>query len=728
MYHTTPALPRGLLDLDLDRWLRWNRVRVKGGRTTRRPDRSTKTGPWSPAETVLESLPEGYDHDDVGVGLVMTGPFEIGRGRCLFALDVDGCRDPLTGVIAPWATDVMGQFATYTEVTPSGSGLRMFGYTNGPVPKLRVIPVPSDIVHGDHLRCEIQVFGYGPPGYVTVTGDRVEAAPAGLEDCTDGFSWLGRAYPAQEVADVERVKLSPVGRVPTVTELDALARKRANATVLTLIDTGDWQGCGFPSASEGWFALEQHVIACCADHVDVAILWLTTCTAYGRGDLEDSKDPGRYSSDSWARTDLLRVLGKRRADVSGVFSVIETNGTAPAAEGQRSPFDVAADAEVLMLPADLVIAAEPPPEDRDGLYESVAALVSRDPRPKWLVKGLIEQDSLVVLSGAPGSFKSFLAIDIALALATAQPWHGRKTHACPTLILAGEGHGGMSRRFMVWLKEHHVDPSTVRVDVSRRAGQFLDDKGFALIVEESKKRARLWRQSPGLIIVDTMNRNFGPGDENSTDDVTKFLQRCDTLRRVFHGCTVMVVHHVGHSAKNRSRGASALGGFVDAEIILTRDRDAKTDRPGPGSQVLFRKMKEAEEPHPFWIVPRYVTLGTDEDGEPYGSLVIDRVCQEAPAAGGELLTDPEVQADLDAVLQVFSADPAAKRSDVVTRTDLARRRVEQVTRIALEHGLLEQAGQTNRQTHTVTAVGIERLEAAPALPEVDHELQRMLGL
>ena len=50
-----------------------------------------------------------------------------GRGRRLSLRNhLDSCRDPDTGNIAPWAQAVIDRFATYTEVSPSGTGAKAF--------------------------------------------------------------------------------------------------------------------------------------------------------------------------------------------------------------------------------------------------------------------------------------------------------------------------------------------------------------------------------------------------------------------------------------------------------------------------------------------------------------------------------------------------------------------------------------------------------------------------
>ena len=59
-----------------------------------------------------------------------------GIGYCLLdgeigAFDLDNCRDPETGSLAAWAVDLIEQVGSYTEITVSGSGLRILGYARG---------------------------------------------------------------------------------------------------------------------------------------------------------------------------------------------------------------------------------------------------------------------------------------------------------------------------------------------------------------------------------------------------------------------------------------------------------------------------------------------------------------------------------------------------------------------------------------------------------------------
>jgi hypothetical protein len=62
------------------------------------------------------------EHGD-GVGIMFTA---IGTDAFLAGIDLDTCRDPLSGEIEAWAQEIFDRFVTYTEVSPSGTGLKLF--------------------------------------------------------------------------------------------------------------------------------------------------------------------------------------------------------------------------------------------------------------------------------------------------------------------------------------------------------------------------------------------------------------------------------------------------------------------------------------------------------------------------------------------------------------------------------------------------------------------------
>lgn len=81
-------------------------------------------------------------------------------------VDLDDCRDAETGAIQEWAAKIVSQFASYTEVSPSGTGLKIF--VRGALPKGR-------------NRCgPIEMYDHGR--YFAVTGHHLPETPQTVED------------------------------------------------------------------------------------------------------------------------------------------------------------------------------------------------------------------------------------------------------------------------------------------------------------------------------------------------------------------------------------------------------------------------------------------------------------------------------------------------------------------------------------------------------------------
>jgi AAA domain len=90
-----------------------------------------------------------------------------GIGFCLFnsdfgAFDIDHCRNPQTGELDPWAADLVERVASYTEVTVSGTGLRIIGEGSGP--KLhRKLPVSNGVSLEAYRKAERYIVITGNP-------------------------------------------------------------------------------------------------------------------------------------------------------------------------------------------------------------------------------------------------------------------------------------------------------------------------------------------------------------------------------------------------------------------------------------------------------------------------------------------------------------------------------------------------------------------------------------
>jgi hypothetical protein len=247
-------------------------------------------------------------------------------------------------------------------------------------------------------------------------------------------------------------------------------------------------------------------------------------------------------------------------------------------------------------------------------FTHVADLVAK--APEYHIHKRVETDALGFIVGAPGSLKSFFALAMALCVASGTPFYGSRVRQGTTFYIAAEGHNGLANRVEAWARKNGIDRSTVKVFTSDRGARFLD-KAHAADVTAAILELAAIHGPPSLIVVDTLARNLGPGDENSTEHMNAFITAMDDLRGNWPGCTIIVVHHTGWDAKRRGRGSSAAFGAMDFEYILERK-----DKCSPVC-VINTKMKEAAERSDEWFTLDVIDLGiVDEDGEPVSSGVL----------------------------------------------------------------------------------------------------------
>ncbi len=162
----TTGLPAGLTALP--RWVSWRYIE-RGGRRTKCPVNpktgseadSTDPTTWSTFEDACSSFENG--NGLAGIGFVFTAE----DGFC--GVDLDNCRDAETGEIAPWARQIIDSLDSYTEVSPSGAGVKVFAAGRKPGRRCR----------RRHQDGEVEM--YDRKRFFTLTGLHVEGTPRSVE-------------------------------------------------------------------------------------------------------------------------------------------------------------------------------------------------------------------------------------------------------------------------------------------------------------------------------------------------------------------------------------------------------------------------------------------------------------------------------------------------------------------------------------------------------------------
>jgi putative DNA primase/helicase len=162
---------------DLPQWVCW-RVEDRDGKSTKVPiipgttqrASSTDTTQWRTFDEAMGAFEAAPSL--VGIGFVFSadGPY------C--GVDIDDCRDADTDHIAPWAQSIIDSLDSYTEVSPSGTGVKIFMRASKPGRKCRKA----------HESGEVEIYDQGR--FFTVTGAHVAGTPPTVEDRQDALGAL----------------------------------------------------------------------------------------------------------------------------------------------------------------------------------------------------------------------------------------------------------------------------------------------------------------------------------------------------------------------------------------------------------------------------------------------------------------------------------------------------------------------------------------------------------
>ncbi|GEM_PF-3421269 len=233
----------------------WTKVLYNPARKESRAD-STEPSTWGSFEDALSRYRREPDKW-AGIGFV----FANGYG----GIDLDDCRDPLTGKIEAWAIEVIRQIASYTEISPSGKGLHVFTKA--------MLPGEGINRRNWHGR-KIEIYDRGR--YFTVTGNRLDGSTESVKERQAEVIALYERVRKETGAGPKKEKAPKAGRAAsthhrTTIDDDELIRSMLALPKFEDLFTGGAHSYG--SDSEADFALVSILCAATDDDEQIARIW-----------------------------------------------------------------------------------------------------------------------------------------------------------------------------------------------------------------------------------------------------------------------------------------------------------------------------------------------------------------------------------------------------------------------------------------------------------------------
>lgn len=285
---------------------------------------------------------------------------------------------------------------------------------------------------------------------------------------------------------------------------------------------------------------------------------------------------------------------------------------------------------------------------------------------RWLVEGLVAEQAVGFIGGVPKTGKTWLGLDLAVAVAAGVPALGRfpVRHSGPVLLYTAEDQAADIRQRVAGIAQ------AAGVDLERLAVGLIIDPVLRLDLDADRDRLAeaLGRIKPRLLVLDPLVR-LHQSDENSSADISEILGFLRQMQRQ-HACAILLVHHLRKSGPGDTgqalRGSGDLHAWGDSNLYVTR-QDGKT--------VLVPEHRAHPPTPPFTISIR---------GTPPRLL-----------AGDVTSTDPDARLD-ERVLAALTGGPLA-RQELRERLKLRNETLgEVVTRLVARNQVIVADGRIAR--------------------------------
>ena len=507
----------------------------------------------------------GFD----GVGLAMLADWGV------VAIDVDHCVSP-AGDLPPEIEALVS--LTYAEYSPSGAGLRAFFTGN----------LGNRKSHATAEQYGFETFT--STGFVTFTGN--------ILPHVDVLGYEDRVAPVPEA-------------------LSELCQQRFGSTSTSTFDPDD-----FMAGREPRLGLTVEDMQALLDQLDPDMgrdPWLRVGLALHHETEGD--DTGLDLWDGWSgggasypgHEGLLYQWESFKGPTPGRRQITMASVIKMAKEARTERPSIATAEQLVAAVAGTQAgtqAGRTPPE-HDGKFAILqAAEAMQRPPIDWFIKGVLPRGELGILFGASGSGKTFVALDLAMAVARGVDWHGNRVgQPQRVLYIAAEGSGGLGRRIRAYCRHHNIDPDDVLLSVMYAAPNFMDRDDITEVL-----RAITSAGGFDLIVVDTFAQVTPGANENAGEDMGRALANTRALREA-SGAMPFLVHHAGKDASKGSRGWSGLKAAADVQVEILRHE-------GGLREMHLEKLKDGEDGRRWTFALEIVEMGLDDDGDLITSCVV----------------------------------------------------------------------------------------------------------
>lgn len=264
-------------------------------------------------------------------------------------------------------------------------------------------------------------------------------------------------------------------------------------------------------------------------------------------------------------------------------------------------------------------------------------------RPLWLIDNLWTSSAVGIIGGAPKSCKTWMALEMAVAVASGSPCLGTFSVPSPgpVLLYAAEDSAAALRLRLESLAQHHrLDLALLDIHVITADSLRLDRPA-----DQQRLDATLLLHRPVLLMLDPLVRLHAV-DENAAGEIAALLGYLRVLQRKT-GAAIALVHHARKNVSTNGgagyslRGSSDLYAWVDSFLYLRRHHGQLTlsaeHRSAPGAGPLALQLDESSKLGPFLKLVSTATIIDPAPADPLIAKILDLLAQSSQPRTAENL-------------------------------------------------------------------------------------------
>lgn len=288
-----------------------------------------------------------------------------------------------------------------------------------------------------------------------------------------------------------------------------------------------------------------------------------------------------------------------------------------------------------------------PPESRFGAI-LWSGLDDIHQKREWLVEDMLYCGDFALSYGASQSGKSFLALDMAMAIARGLPFLGKKTRKGSVVYQAGEGGLGLISRMRAYRQYHEAWEKDLPVALLPTRVDLFAPGGEADAFVQEMVSWRAYMDPPlSLVIIDTF-ATASPGcNENASEDMGRVLFNVQRIQEAA-GAAVLLVHHK-NAAGERPRGHTSLYANADTALEVVREEYNPRERT-----LRVAKVKDGQDGEKIPFRLQSVTIGQHDDDKPMTSCVVVQPDIDTKPREARIETPPTDKFFLAALRQVIA--------------------------------------------------------------------------